>query len=63
MSTIKIKDVYVITDQAEGNKSRWLKIGVAFLNKDSSLNVILDALPVSGKIHIRDRDLKTEAEK
>ena len=54
MSTIKIKDVYAINEQSDG-KSRWLKIGVAFVNKDNSLNVILDAIPTSGKLHIRDR--------
>jgi len=59
MSTIKIKDVYVINEGTEG-KSRWLKIGVAFVNKDDSVNVILDALPTSGKLHIRDRETKSQ---
>ncbi len=47
------KDVYSIINQAAGN-SRWMKIGTAFVNQDDSLNVLLDALPVNGKIHIRD---------
>lgn len=35
-------------------KSRWTKIGVAFPNKngDGGFNVLLDALPVNGKIVI-----------
>lgn len=54
MSTVKIKDVYLINERGEDN-AQWTKIGVAFVNKDGSLNVILDALPLAGKIHIRDR--------
>jgi hypothetical protein len=58
--TVRIKDVYVITDRGEQEKSSWSKVGVAFVNKDDSLNVILDAIPVSGKIHIRDRVTKNQ---
>lgn len=52
---VKIKDVYLISDRGEHQTGPWSKIGVAFVNKDNSLNVILDAVPVTGKIHIRDR--------
>lgn len=55
MSAIKIKDVYVISEREVEGKAHWTKIGVAFVNKDGSLNVILDALPREGKMHIRDR--------
>lgn len=60
MSAIKIKDVYVISERGEGN-AQWSKIGVAFVNKDGSLNVILDALPLEGKLHIRDRRVNEKA--
>lgn len=53
--TVKIKDVYVITKREEQEKPLWSKIGVAFVNKDESLNVVLDCIPLAGKIHIRDR--------
>lgn len=53
--SVKIKDVYAISDRGENEKSTWSKIGVAFVNRDESLNVILDAIPLTGKIHIRDR--------
>ena len=62
MSTFKIKNVYVITEGTEEKKARWHQIGVAFENHDKSINVILDALPIGGKLHIRDRDSKTESE-
>ena len=47
------KDVYMI--QKGKTRSFWTRIGVAFVNKDGSLNVKLDAFPVSGQLHIRDR--------
>lgn len=46
------KDVYMI--QKGKTRSFWTRIGVAFVNKDGSLNVKLDAFPVSGQLHIRD---------
>lgn len=48
----KMKVVYVITER-EG-RSFWNRVGVAFVNSDGSLNVKLEALPVSGELHIRD---------
>ena len=51
-----MKAVYVIREN--GEKSSWTKIGVAFVNRDDSLNVILDAVPVNGKLHIRDFSAK-----
>lgn len=48
----KMKICYVIKEH-NGRKS-WNRIGVAFVNADGSLSVRLDALPVSGEIHIRD---------
>lgn len=32
----------------------WCRIGTAFVNKDESLNVFLDALPLDGKLHCRE---------
>jgi hypothetical protein len=53
-----IKDVYAIYDsKIEGRQStRWVRVGVAFDNRDGSLNVLLDALPLSGRLQIRGRD-------
>ena len=52
MDASKVKIVYVITERA--GKSFWNRIGIAFVNHDGSLNVRLDAVPVSGELHIRD---------
>lgn len=48
------KDAFQITESKSG-KSFWTKIGAAFVNKDGSINVFLDAFPKDGKIQIRNR--------
>lgn len=59
-----MKDVYTIYSEKgpEKNGSHWVRIGVAFDNKDGSINVILDALPLSGRLHIRNREPERAAE-
>jgi hypothetical protein len=47
------KAVYTIVERAKGRRI-WLRIGTAFVNRDQSLNVRLDALPISGQLHIRE---------
>ena len=46
------KAVYTISEN--GERSFWNRVGTAFVNKDGSLNVLLNSLPVDGKLHIRD---------
>jgi hypothetical protein len=58
IETINIKDVYTVTNSEDGQKSRWTKIGIGFVNRDKSINVILDANPVNGKLQIRTRQTK-----
>lgn len=48
------KEVYHIKAIGDGKKSVWTRIGAAFVNKDDSINVLLDAIPIDGKLHIRD---------
>lgn len=48
-----MKFVYVITKR--GEKSFWTKIGAAFDNRDGSISVKLDALPVNGELQIREQ--------
>jgi hypothetical protein len=55
----KLKIVYVITKRDK--KSYWNRIGVAFVNHDGSLNVKLEAVPVSGEMHIRDFNPKEDS--
>lgn len=48
------KIVYTVTEK--GDKSFWTRIGAAFTNRDGSLTVRLDAVPVNGMLQIRDED-------
>jgi hypothetical protein len=52
-----MRDVYAIYEsRSDGReRSRWVRVGVAFDNRDGSVNVLLDALPLSGRLQIRPR--------
>jgi hypothetical protein len=52
-----VKNVYAIYESKNDgrDRARWVRVGVAFRNRDGSLNVLLDALPRSGRPQIRDR--------
>ena len=55
--TPKPKVVYAIIDRPP--RKHWLRIGLAFVNRDGSLNVRIDAVPLTGSLHIRDEPLRT----
>jgi hypothetical protein len=48
------KDVFNILEEEDG-KARWVRIGSAFVNRDGSINALLETYPTAGKIQIRDR--------
>ncbi len=48
------KGVYVIIEKDTLEKPVFRRIGTAFVNRDASINVYLDAVPLGGKLHIRD---------
>jgi hypothetical protein len=56
-----LKKVYTIVDR-EGKDSIWIEVGIAFDNKDGSMNVHLNALPVNGKLHIREPKEKPQGD-
>jgi hypothetical protein len=60
MEQIPFKVAYVITERNE--QKYWNRIGVAFTNKDGSINVKLDALPTSGTLQLRDYEPREELE-
>tara|TARA_Y100000114_G_C11473128_1_gene191748 strand:+ start:211 stop:471 length:261 start_codon:yes stop_codon:yes gene_type:complete len=48
-------DVFSLVDHATGTK--WINIGVAFTNRDSSLNIVLDVLPMPGsRVNVRKKE-------
>ena len=53
--------VYAVVPKQEG-KDVWLRVGSAFENRDGSTTVLLDAVPIGGRLQIRDyqpRDVPT----
>ena len=58
MANKKMKHVWMIEEVAGANerdaKSYWTKIGVAQENADGSWSLQLSAVPVSGRMQIRD---------
>lgn len=55
MADWKMKEVWTVCERGEGKKPFWLRIGTVFENKDGSWGGTLDALPVNGKIIVRDK--------
>lgn len=53
-------NVFHIRDRGPNQKGWWTQVGSAWTNKDGSLNVILDTLPIDGKLHIRVPNPKEE---
>ena len=46
---------YTVREGKEGGKGYWMETGAAWTNRDGSLSVTLDALPVNGRLLIRER--------
>lgn len=47
-------EVFTIIERNQ--KSYWMKVGRGYLNKDSSINLFLDALPTNGKLQLRKEE-------
>jgi hypothetical protein len=43
-------------DENGNDRSYWIKVGAAFSNKDGGYTVLMDALPVDGKLILRAPD-------
>jgi hypothetical protein len=53
-------DVFAITERED--KSYWTRVGAAFTNRDGSINIALEALPVSGKLQLRKPEARERDE-
>ncbi len=51
----RMKVLCPITNE-KTSKTYWLRIGSAFINRDGSTNVYLDAYPSNGRLQIRELD-------
>ena len=54
-----LRIVFALAPRQRGG-TRWLRVGVAFINRDGSENIYLDAVPLSGKLQIREEKPKDE---
>ncbi len=53
--TSRRRAVYAVPDTKDGEKGYWTKIGIAFTNRDGSINLFLDALPLgTNKLQVRE---------
>ena len=59
MDQSKMKIAYVVTQR--GTQKYWTRVGVAFVNRDGSINVKLEAMPVNGELQIRDYSARDDA--
>lgn len=59
MDTDKMKSVFTIVEKPNG-KSYFVRIGIGFVNRDGSITLKLDALPVNNTIQVRDWENEEE---
>ncbi len=52
-TTKTMKVAWSIVERGQG-KSFWTRVGVGFVNRDGSLTLRLDAIPISGTIQVRE---------
>ncbi|MCC6643955.1 MAG: hypothetical protein IT374_00065 [Polyangiaceae bacterium] len=51
----KMKVLWMIQERGGEKKAIWTRVGVGFVNRDGSINVQLEALPLNGgKLQLRD---------
>jgi len=46
-------NVFTVVDREGGGRSYWTRVGSARVNRDGSMTVTLDALPVNGVLQVR----------
>ena len=56
-----VKDVFTVIEQTGDAKNIWLRIGAAFINRDQSMTIALNALPTNGRLIVKER-LKPKGE-
>ena len=49
---------FSIVERKGLEKPLWTRVGAAFVNRDGSINIYLDSLPLQGKIQLRDEPLR-----
>jgi hypothetical protein len=49
-------NVFTVIEREGQDRNFWQQVGAAFVNKDGSLNVRLNAIPLDGRLHIREQN-------
>lgn len=62
MENKKRFNVYSITQKNNPSGAVWARAGTAFTNRDGSLNIYLDVLPLEGQLHLREATVKRQDE-
>lgn len=58
----RLNQAYTVVKRGEGQDDFWLNIGAAFMHQDGDgFNIVLQALPINGKIVLRPPKAQTEA--
>ena len=57
-TTKKQRVVYAIIEKPHLKKAVWMKLGIAHVNQDHSINIYLDATPMGGKLQIREEEVR-----
>jgi len=52
----RMKVLCPIQSAKDDKKTVWRSLGIAFENRDGSINVYLDVLPINGKLQLREFD-------
>lgn len=55
----QMKAVFAVVDRGAG-KSYWTRVGVGFVNRDGSITLKLDAIPVNGTLQVREWESREE---
>jgi hypothetical protein len=55
------KRLAVFSIRTDKGGSVWVRAGSAWVNKDGSMNVLLDVLPLDGKLHVREAGEKNSS--
>jgi hypothetical protein len=48
-----MKAVFAVVERGAG-KSYWTRVGVGFVNRDGSITLKLDAIPINGTLQVRE---------
>lgn len=54
--------IWQVIDEKKDNKSRWIRVGAGWTNKDGSLYLRFDSYPVIGRIQLRAIEDQPKAE-